>query len=134
MSLGYKLKKVDRSLQRGSVLIFSFLILSVITSVSFAVLAIFLPKLKIVSDPFKSSVAISVANSGLEWCLYVNRGKPTPEPLPPPSFINGATLAIYYPLTSTTIAACVSTETPMSHRAVGTYLGVTRSLEIEETP
>ncbi|MDP3792120.1 MAG: hypothetical protein Q8Q89_00080 [bacterium] len=120
--------------QKGSILVYSILILSIITSISLAISAILLPKLRIASDAPNSTAAISAASSGLEWCLYINRGKPTPQPLPPPSFGNGATVVIYYPLTSTTIATCASTETPMSHRAVGSYLGVTRSLEIEEAP
>ena len=120
--------------ENGSVLIFSVLILSVLVSISLAISAILLPKLKFANDAPRSAVAISAADSGLEWCLYINRGKPTPQPLPFPSFANGATVAVYYPLTSTTIATCVSTQSPMSHRSVGSYLGVTRSLEIEETP
>ena len=120
--------------QEGSILVYSILILSIITSISLAISAILLPKLRIASDAPNSTAAISAASSGLEWCLYISRGKPTPQPLPLPSFGNGATVVIYYPLTSTTIATCASAETPMSHRAVGSYLGVTRSLEIEETP
>ncbi|OGM96900.1 MAG: hypothetical protein A2816_01020 [Candidatus Yanofskybacteria bacterium RIFCSPHIGHO2_01_FULL_39_44] len=119
--------------QKGSILVFSILILSILTSISLAISAILLPKLRIANDAPNSAVAISAADSGLEWCLYLSRGKPTPEPLPPPSFEDGGSVVVYYPLDSTNIATCVSSESPMSHRAVGSYSGVTRSLEIEET-
>lgn len=128
-----KTKKVLKN-QRGSVLVFSILTLSVLVSISFAISAILLPKLKIANDAPRSAAAVSAADSGLEWCLYVNRGKPTPEPLPSPVFGNGAAVVIYYPLDTTNVATCVSGESPMSHRAVGSYQNVTRSLEVEETP
>ena len=117
--------------QNGSVLVFSILILSVLTSISLTISAILLPKLRIASDAPKSAAAISAADSGLEWCLYLLRDKPTPEPLPAPSFGGGGSVVVYYPLDSTNIATCASTESPLSHRAVGSYSGVTRSLEIE---
>lgn len=118
--------------QNGSVLIFSILILSILTSVSLSLSAILLPKLRTANDASNSAAAISAADSGLEWCLYLNREKPTPEPLPSPSFGSGGSVVVYYPLDSTNLATCVSGESPLSHRAVGSYSGVTRSLEIEE--
>lgn len=116
--------------QRGSILVFSLLIMSVIISITFAVLGIFLPKLKIAADPLKSAVALYAADSGIEWCLYINRGKPSP-PLLPVIGNTGATVAVYYPANQFTQATCdPAVEITLNHRSVGTYQGVARSLEI----
>lgn len=116
--------------QRGSVLIFSVLVMTMIMSITFAVLAIFLPKLRIASDPLKSTAALYAADSGIEWCLYINRGKPSPPPLPTMGN-TGVTLAVYYPASSFTTASCDPVaEITLNHRAVGSYQNVARSLEI----
>ena len=123
---------IQNNRQQGAILVFSLLIMVMIMSITFAVLGIFLPKLKIASNPLRSVVSLYAADSGLEWCLYINRGKPTPEPLPLPTIgsNNGVTLVIYYPSLGFTQATCASTETPLDHRSVGTYQDVARSLEI----
>lgn len=101
-----------------------------VMSITFAVLGILLPKIKVASDPLKSVRALYAADSGIEWCLYVNRGGPSPPAIQSP-LGNGATLVIYFPASGFTPATCASTETPMNHRVVGTYQNVARSLEIQ---
>ena len=98
-------------------------------SISFAVLGIFLPKIKVASDPFKSVFALYAADSGLEWCLYVNRSKPNP-PAIQNTLANGSTFSMYYPSSGFTPATCAASEAPFDHRSVGTYQDVSRSLEI----
>lgn len=116
--------------QGGSILIFALQILAITMSITFMVSAVFIPKLRIVSDSLKSVNALFAADSALEWCIYINRDNPIPQPLPQPFMSNGSTSSIYYPASSTTLATCLSTETPMDHRAVGTYQNISRSLEI----
>ena len=127
---GYNIK-LNHSNQGGSILIFALQILAIMMSIIFTVSAVFIPKLRIVSDSLKSVNALFAADSALEWCLYINRENPTPEFLPQPAMVNGAISAIYYPASGTTLATCLSTETPMDHRAVGTYQNISRSLEIK---
>jgi hypothetical protein len=126
-------QKIDSSdiKQRGAILIFSLLILTVILSITFTLMGIFIPKLRIASDPIKSIIALSVADSGLEWCLYNNRANPVPL-LPPPVFSSGATLAVYSPASGFNLTDCNSGISPLDFRAVGIYQGVARSLEISE--
>lgn len=115
--------------QRGSVLVYAFLIMIMIMSTSFAVLGIFLPKIRVASDPFRSVFALYAADSGLEWCLYVSRGKLTP-PAIQDILGNGASFLLYYPSSGFTPATCGSSELPLDHRSVGVYQDVSRSLEI----
>ncbi len=126
MKIDTNIKKIE---QRGSVLIYAFLIMIMIMSISFGILGIFLPKLRIASDPFRSVFALYAADSGLEWCLYVNRGKPNP-PAIQNTLGDLASFVIFYPSSGFTVATCAPSESPFDHRAVGTYQGVARSLEI----
>jgi len=68
--------------QRGSILIYTILVLISITTISLALLRLFIPKFKVASESVSSVVAISVADSVMEWCLYSNRnGASTIPPL-----------------------------------------------------
>jgi hypothetical protein len=119
--------------ERGAILVFSLIIMSLMISITFTVMGIFIPKLKIASDPIKSVIAYSVAENGLEWCLYVQRDNPLPPPLPSAITLNGdvASVVVYYPASGFTTATCSSASEPsMNHRAVGSYQGVARSFEI----
>ena|SRR3989344_3989949 len=118
---------------RGSILIFSVLILGAMLSVMFGILGIFMPKLKIISDPIKSSIAAFAADTGSEWCLYINRGKPNTPPQPvldanPAGGELVPTYIIYSPASDFTVSTC--TETDLDHRIVGTYQDVARSFEL----
>lgn len=115
--------------QKGSILIFSVLMLGVILMITLALGNILLPKLKTTSNYINSTAAGYAADSALEWCLYTQRGK-----LPAigqPTMANGATFAIYYPGSANTLATCAPTETPLNHRVVGTYRGVSRSFIVQ---
>jgi hypothetical protein len=124
-------KSFEDKNQRGAILIFSILILVVILMITFTVMGILIPKVRIASDPIKSIAALSAADSGLEWCLYLYRDNYLPEPLPKPVFSTGALVDVYYPSSGITEATCDSSiETSLDHRSVGSYLDVARSLEI----
>lgn len=120
---------------RGAILVFSILVMVMMISITTAILGIFLPKIRLASSPLRSVVALYAADSGLEWCLYINRAKPTPQPLPLPTIgsNNGVQVVIYYPSAGTTVATCDSaTETTLDHRSVGSYQGVARSLQLSQ--
>ena len=119
-----------RESQRGAILVFSLIIMTLVMSITFTIMGIFIPKLKIASEPIKSVVAYSAAETGLEWCLYAQRGNPLPPPLPTGIILNGepVSIAVYYPASSFTPSLC--TEVGMNHRSVGVYQGVARSFEI----
>ncbi len=113
--------------QKGSIIIFSVLMLGVILAITLALGNIFLPRLRTSNDAINSVAAIYAADSALEWCLHEQRGK-LPSVSAPTMSIN-ATYVIYF---GSGLASCASTETPLNHRAVGTYGGVTRSLDMVE--
>lgn len=104
--------------------------MGVILTITLALGNILLPKLKTASNAVSSTAAVYAADSALEWCLYTQRGR-----LPAtgqPTIANGATFAIYFPGSANTLATCASTETPVNHRVVGTYRGVSRSFIVQE--
>ena len=104
--------------------------LGVILTITLALANIFLPKLRTATQAVSSVPAAYASDSGLEWCLYTQRGR-LPA-LGQPIMTNGSTFAVYYPGNANTLATCASTETPLNHRAVGTYRGVSRSFIIQE--
>lgn len=113
--------------QKGSILIFSVLMLGVILTITLALGNIFLPRLRTSSETINSISAIYAADSALEWCLHEQRGRlPSVNTF---AISTGATYIVYF---GSGIATCASTETPLNHRAVGTHRGVTRSLDLIE--
>jgi hypothetical protein len=113
--------------QQGSIIIFSVLMLGVILTITLALGNIFLPRLRTSTEDINSVAAIYTADSALEWCLHEQRARLPSVSAPTISIIG--TYAIYF---GSGPASCVSTETPLNHRAVGTYRGVTRSLDMIE--
>ena len=112
-------------MQKGSIIIFALLMTAVMLTIGLVLNQVFIPKIRIISESIDSVSAIFSADSAIEWCLYTNREK-SPS-LSRPTMSNGATYEIYF---NSTTATCASTETPLNHRAVGTYKGVSRSFEI----
>ena len=113
--------------QKGSILIFSVLMLGVILTITLSLGNIYLPRLRTSTEAINSVAAIYAADSALEWCLHEQRGR-TPSVITPTISII-ATYTIYF---GSGIATCTPAEDPLNHRAVGTYRGVTRSLDIIE--
>lgn len=113
--------------QKGSILIFSVLMLGVILTITLSLGNIYLPRLKTSTEAINSVAAIYAADSALEWCLHEQRSKPPSVGAPTMSIT--ATYVIYF---GSGIATCAPGEDPLNHRAVGTYRGVTRSLDMVE--
>lgn len=115
--------------QRGSILIYSVLMLGVILTITLALGNILLPKLRTATNEINSTAALYAGDGALEWCLYVNRKRPVPSATPLPTLSNGATSTIYIG-TTTNLATCY--EATLNYRAVGNYRGISRSFIIEE--
>jgi len=92
-----------------------------ILAITLSLAAIFVPKIRSISNAGAGSVgAIYAADSALEWCIYTNRGNPV---LPQPTMANGAS----YTLSSD----CNSGISGLDAQAIGSYRGVSRSLEVQ---
>jgi len=129
--------KISNIRQQGSILIYTMLVLIAITTISLALLRLFIPKFKIASESISSVVAISVADSVMEWCLFSNRDDPASSPAVPPQptfSISTANLPITYQIyrggASGAVSTCPSGEI-LDYRTVGNYRGISRSLEIQ---
>ena len=121
--------------QRGSILIFSTLILAVILGISMALIAVFVPKLRLLRGAASSTVAIFAADSASELCLYEARKQAIPVPLASPLMTNAATF---------TVASLSAPEQDVTgdcrplgvgtfkFRATGMYQGISRSLEVTQ--
>ena len=113
--------------QKGSVLIFSVLMLGVILTITLSLANTLLPRLRSASDAISSVAAIYAADSAVEWCLYTQRGR-----LPPvsqPVMSNGATYTILFGVAP---ATCAPAESPLNHTVIGTFRTVSRAFKIEE--
>ncbi len=109
----------SKNKEAGSVIVFTILILGSMLAITLALVSIYLPKIRAINDAGAGSIgAIYAADSALEWCLYTNRGNPS---LSQPTMSNGASYTI-------TPADC--TILPINHQAVGSYHGVSRSLQV----
>lgn len=126
--------KISNIGQRGSILIYTILVLISITTISLALLRLFIPKFKVASESVSSVVAISVADSVMEWCLFSNRDDPANPPVIPPQpgfSISTANFPITYQIyRGGVVSTCPSGET-LDYRTVGNYRGISRSLEIQ---
>lgn len=118
---------ISNNNERGSILIFSVLMLGVILTITLSLGNIFLPRLKTSTEAINSVAAIYAADSALEWCLHEQRARP--PSVSAPTMSNNATYTLYF---GSAIASCTPAENPLNHRVVGTYNGVTRSLEMIE--
>ena len=98
------------------------LLLSGFMSIVLTLSAIFIPKIKTAAEIKNSSAALYASESGIEWCLYVNRIGSAAFPVMEngAQIINGNT---GQPFNS---ADCLT----QPIKSIGTYQGVTRSLEV----
>lgn len=113
--------------QKGSIIVYTISVTSILIAITISIMTTFLPKLRASADAINSVTALYAADAGLEWCLYVNRGKPSPPPQP--TFTdNGITLIIYEDRGSTSVSDC--TESFLEHRVIGTSKGISRSFEV----
>lgn len=114
--------------QQGSIIIYAISVMVILIAIAITITAIFIPKLRASTDAVNSVTALYAADSGLEWCLYVNRNKPNPPAKP--IFPSGVVLEVYEDQGSSSISDC--SESFLDHRAVGTYRGISRSFATED--
>ncbi|MBI2064235.1 MAG: hypothetical protein HYT66_00790 [Candidatus Yanofskybacteria bacterium] len=114
-------------IQKGSVLIFSVLMLGVILTITLSLANTLLPRLRSARDSLSSVAAIYAADSAVEWCLYTQRDRQ--PPVPQPVMSNGATYTMLFGVAP---ATCAPAESPLNHTVIGTFRTVTRAFKIEE--
>ena len=129
--MNFNIKKFKN--EKGSILIFSLLILTVIMTISLTLTQVFIPKMRVIGESVSSTSAVYAADSIMEWCLYGQRNDSGRPQVDRPIMENGATYDIYRG-DDNTPANCTLTEVPLNYRAVGTYGGVSRSFQVTETP
>lgn len=125
--------KLDR-LQCGSIIIFALLMLIVILTIAGALIDVFLPKIRIVTDAVRSTVAIFAADTGSEVCLYEARTQSPPIDRST-LLTNGATFSLAS--LSASLVDITNDCRPLGQesfrfRAVGTYGTVSRALEVSQ--
>lgn len=119
----------EKKSQSGSVIIYTVLIMIAVMVISLSLMRILLPKLKVTGESISSVVALYGADSGLELCIFTNRVDTSAMTSPP-------TLSTL--LTNFTIAGVNIQSYPnpcpfngaVGFRTVGTYRGISRSLEV----
>ncbi|HEY4520492.1 MAG TPA: hypothetical protein VJJ72_01670, partial [Candidatus Paceibacterota bacterium] len=105
--------------QQGSIIVFAVLIMGILLAISLTLAATFIPKIRASLEAGPGSVgSLYAADSAIEWCIYINQGKPA---VGQPVMSNGAT----YTLTPGTC-----NNQTLNHTAVGSYLGTSRSLQV----
>lgn len=107
--------------QKGSVILFTLLILGSMLAITLSLLAIYVPKISEIRQAGSdSAISIYAADSAIEWCLYQYRGNvPT---LPQPTLSNSATYTIN--------GSCDPSNQALNVQTVGTYQNVSRSLQV----
>lgn len=108
-------------------MLYTLVILTFIIGISISIFSFFIPRLRASSDAINSIVAIYGADSGMEWCLYVNRDNPSPPAQP--TLQPGVVLNIYK---NSNGASSDCTESSIDHRVVATYRNISRSFEVAE--
>jgi len=108
--------------ESGVAVIFTIFLIGIFLSIALTLSAIFIPKIRTATDVKSSVGALYAAESGIEWCLHVDRVGSTAQPTMNngASFINGTTGAPFVE------ADC----SVFPIKSVGTYRGVTRSFEV----
>jgi len=121
---------IFKTKQRGSILVFSVMIMTILLTISITLAKVFIPKIHVATEAANSVAAIYTADTGIEWCLYTYRHDPNyPKPTLSNSSIN------YYSVYKDSDIAELTTCGPEAatlpnFRSVGTYAGVSRSMEI----
>jgi hypothetical protein len=103
---------------RGSIILFSVLIVTVVLTASLSAIAILIPKIKLVRDTGNSMGAVFAADSAIEWCIYESRNGDIDGPI----MSNAAEYEI------TRGGDCENQE--LDHSVRGTYNDVSRAFDI----
>ena len=114
--------------QSGSALIFSLLLLSMSLAIALTLSAVFIPKIKLASAAKNSIAAVYAAESGLEWCLYIDRIGNTTVPV----MTNGATIQdnTLGSLDNNDCSPAAGADGATRVKLIGTYRDISRALEV----
>ncbi len=121
--------------QRGSILIFSILILAVVLSISLALASVFTARLRVIGEASSSTVAVYAADSASEMCLYEARKEFNDTgSLNGGILANGATFTIKNVANGQLITGNCSVLGSSSIRfdAIGSYTGIYRAFEVQQ--
>ncbi len=119
-----KLQQLHNKRESGVIVIITLLLVTILSSIVIALAAIIIPRIRVSSEIKRSIGALYAADSAIEWCLYKpkNPGVTLANPLS-----DGAT----WTLTQQPPSKPNCSESGAGPvKAIGTYQGVTRSLEI----
>lgn len=106
--------------RQGIAILTSILFMGFILAIAFGLSAIFIPKIRLSVDVKSSPTALYAADSGLEWCLYINFKNPSPLPTPI-VFGNSEISAVASP------SNCAGSRI----QSTGAFRGVNRSLQVD---
>ena len=108
------------------------MILIAVSMISLTLLRLLIPKFLIVREAIYSATALYVADSAIELCIYTTRvNTSSMDPAP-----TKERLIQYYTISGVTVqtdpASCpyIPPGTSFSLRSVGSYKGISRSLEV----
>lgn len=117
--------------ERGSVIIYALLTMSVMLAIGLTLNSLFISKLKSAAQARNSIAALYAADSATELCLYDARAKASDTM----TLSNGAAFKIVStaPGQPDVTAGCMTLGTAsFGFRATGTFRGVSRTLEISQ--
>lgn len=118
--------------QRGSIIIYSLMTMSVMLAIGLTLNSLFIGKLRSVAAARDSIAALYAADSAVEKCLFEARQQVNQ---PPMVFSNGALYSIVtiaVPGVDVTDSCASLGSSSFGFRATGTYRGVRRTLEINQ--
>ena len=119
-----------RNQQRGSIIIYAILTMSAMLAVGLTLTGLFVGKLRIAANARNSTIAIYVADSAVEMCLYEARAN-TPVSLM--RFDDESTYTIVGPGGIDVTDDCSALGSgSFNFRATGLHQGVRRTLEITQ--
>ncbi|MEK7125067.1 MAG: hypothetical protein AAB864_01595 [Patescibacteria group bacterium] len=121
--------------QRGSIIIFSLMILTVTLTMALALVNVLIPKLRLANVATNAAVALYAADSGSELCLYEARQLGAGDsPLTRPIMANGSDFVIVrLPAEQVITNNCIVLgSASFTFRATGRFSGTSRALEVSQ--
>ncbi len=121
--------------QRGSILIFSVLILVTVLGISLALANVFIPRIRVVNEASNSTVAVYAADSASEMCLYEARKEVNDTgSLNGGILENGATFTIKDIANGQFVTSDCSVlgSGSLGFEAIGSYQGIYRAFEVQQ--
>lgn len=121
--------KLKTGNSRGSILIYSLLLMSVMLAIGIGMNTVFLTNLQGVREARNSTVALYAADTGTELCLYEARSRNDDDVVLP----QGVGLVITNLADNSDITVnCSSLGDTFEFRATGTFRNSSRALEISQ--